>query len=151
MFNGSWGSPETQTYSSSFKKLTLTFKLSSEMKEILSSYRIRESKNAIILALLILGSVLGNQSLVRSKSMMYMETILAKITEASNQENKLQNRPSYCKRSVKLGEIGQFKITLLASFPGSGNTWSRILIENVSGYFTGSVFNETKLCKCYYA
>ena len=117
------------------------------MKEILTLVRIRESKNALILTVLILCSLLGNHSLIRSKSLMFMNRILAEITESSKQENTIQNQSADCKRNVKLGEIGQFKITLLASFPGSGNTWTRLLIENASGYYTGSVFDETKLCK----
>lgn len=31
------------------------------------------------------------------------------------------------------------------SFPGSGNSWLRYLIENASGYFTGSVYNDAQL------
>ena len=34
---------------------------------------------------------------------------------------------------------------MLASFPGSGNTWSRLLIEYASGYFTGSIYNDITL------
>ena len=30
----------------------------------------------------------------------------------------------------------------LASYPGSGNTWLRYLIEAGSGIFTGSIFND---------
>ena len=33
----------------------------------------------------------------------------------------------------------------LASFPGSGNTWSRLLLEELTGYFTGSVYQDKKL------
>ena len=33
----------------------------------------------------------------------------------------------------------------LASFPGSGNTWSRLLLEELTGYFTGSVYFDRKL------
>lgn len=33
----------------------------------------------------------------------------------------------------------------LVSFPGSGNSWLRYLIENASGYFTGSVYNDKQL------
>ncbi|CAL4108252.1 unnamed protein product, partial [Meganyctiphanes norvegica] len=35
--------------------------------------------------------------------------------------------------------------TALASFPGSGNTWLRFLIQSVSGIFTGSVYNDRQL------
>ena len=34
---------------------------------------------------------------------------------------------------------------MLTSFPGSGNTWTRLLIEDVTGYFTGSVYWDQSL------
>ena len=34
---------------------------------------------------------------------------------------------------------------VLASFPGSGNTWSRMLLEYASGVFTGSIYNDITL------
>lgn len=34
---------------------------------------------------------------------------------------------------------------VLASFPGSGNTWSRMLLEYASGYYTGSIYNDITL------
>ena len=33
----------------------------------------------------------------------------------------------------------------LYSFPGSGNTWVRLLIEELSGIFTGSIYHDTRL------
>ena len=30
----------------------------------------------------------------------------------------------------------------LASYPCSGNTWSRYLIEGLTGYYTGSIYND---------
>ena len=33
----------------------------------------------------------------------------------------------------------------LSSYPGSGNTWTRGLIERLSGYFTGSVYADKTL------
>ncbi|XP_042870895.1 WSC domain-containing protein 1-like [Penaeus japonicus] len=35
--------------------------------------------------------------------------------------------------------------TALASFPGSGNTWLRYLIQSTTGIFTGSVYNDPQL------
>ena len=45
--------------------------------------------------------------------------------------------------SITLGE-NLAKIPLI-SFPGSGNTWLRHLIEEISGVFTGSVYNDGRL------
>nr|XP_054760337.1 WSC domain-containing protein 2-like [Lytechinus pictus] len=36
-------------------------------------------------------------------------------------------------------------LTALASFPGSGNTWMRYLLERASGFYTGSVYNDKGL------
>ena len=33
----------------------------------------------------------------------------------------------------------------LASFPGSGNTWARYVIEGATGVFTGSIYNDKGL------
>ena len=38
-------------------------------------------------------------------------------------------------------------MTALHSFPGSGNTWLRFLIERASGYYTGSCFRDVSLIK----
>ena len=38
-------------------------------------------------------------------------------------------------------------ITTLASHPGSGNTWVRYLIQHVTGYFTGAIYNDNALKK----
>ena len=35
----------------------------------------------------------------------------------------------------------------LVSFPGSGNTWTRYLMEAATGVFTGSVFNDIRLVR----
>ncbi|TRY76716.1 hypothetical protein TCAL_14127 [Tigriopus californicus] len=36
-------------------------------------------------------------------------------------------------------------VVALASFPGSGNTWFRYLLQQASGIFTGSVYRNMKL------
>ncbi|XP_070532238.1 sialate:O-sulfotransferase 2-like [Ptychodera flava] len=36
-------------------------------------------------------------------------------------------------------------LVALASFPGSGNTWTRFLLEVASGFYTGAVYNDKKL------
>ena len=35
--------------------------------------------------------------------------------------------------------------TALASFPGSGNTWLRFLIESAAGVFTGSRYKDLQI------
>ena len=51
---------------------------------------------------------------------------------------------SRCEK-IKLGSQNQFKKIMLASFPGSGNTWTRYVIERATGYFTGSVADDGSL------
>ena len=41
--------------------------------------------------------------------------------------------------------MDQFPLVMLVSFPGSGNTWTRLLIEDVTGYYTGSVYWDKSL------
>jgi hypothetical protein len=36
-------------------------------------------------------------------------------------------------------------MTALVSFPGSGNTWVRYLLETASGVFTGSVYIDRRI------
>mgnify|MGYP000126647901 CR=1 FL=1 len=36
-------------------------------------------------------------------------------------------------------------MTALVSFPGSGNTWVRYLLETASGVFTGSIYIDRRI------
>ena len=36
-------------------------------------------------------------------------------------------------------------MTALVSFPGSGNTWVRYLLETASGIFTGSIYIDRRI------
>lgn len=62
----------------------------------------------------------------------------------SPQNISLVSNPNLCK-SRKFGT--NFPPTAIHSFPGSGNTWLRYLIETVSGYYTGSCFKDSVLLK----
>jgi len=42
-------------------------------------------------------------------------------------------------------EAGSLKPIALASYPGSGNTWVRWMIEAASGISTGSIYNDVDL------
>ena len=48
---------------------------------------------------------------------------------------------------VKFGSDKQFPITSLSSYPGSGNTWVRYLIEEYTGYYTGSIYTDKNLAQ----
>ena len=45
------------------------------------------------------------------------------------------------------GQKHQFNQILLFSLPGSGNTWTRFLIEQATGYATGSVYFDPELAE----
>ena len=46
---------------------------------------------------------------------------------------------------MELGYPHQFEPIPLYSFPGSGNTWVRHIIQQATGYFTGSVYHDREL------
>lgn len=48
-----------------------------------------------------------------------------------------------CKKTKTFRETG--KLIGLASFPGSGNTWTRTLLEQATGIYTGSIYTDTSL------
>ena len=53
-----------------------------------------------------------------------------------------------CRRySVQFSRAGDLPVVGLASYPSSGNTWLRYLIEGVTGYYTGSMYNDISLRK----
>ncbi|KAF2363004.1 Sulfotransferase domain [Trinorchestia longiramus] len=51
----------------------------------------------------------------------------------------------WCKDLKFVDPPGQ--VSALASFPGSGNTWLRYLLQQVTGYHTGSVYKDFALMK----
>ena len=54
---------------------------------------------------------------------------------------------SWCKRLGFRIASRTSPVTALASFPGSGNTWLRYLIQQASGLMTGSVYQDQTLLK----
>ena len=60
--------------------------------------------------------------------------------------NLFQKLDVWCNGPLKYINPPGFK-TALASSPGSGNTWARYLIQQVSGYATGSIYCEIILKK----
>ncbi|CAK8690671.1 unnamed protein product [Clavelina lepadiformis] len=47
--------------------------------------------------------------------------------------------------SIRLLPPGNYKKAVLATFPGSGNTWTRYLLERATGVYTGSVYGDRLL------
>lgn len=78
------------------------------------------------------------------------EEIVESPTEEDEEEaiekehiKEIINEEYTCK--PKLGNRGDFSMIPLLSFPGSGNTWTRFLIEQATGYLTGSVYKDKRL------
>ena len=64
--------------------------------------------------------------------------IFSKIILAHSKTN-FQNTDQTDTCQVKPGRVHQFKFIPLLSFPGSGNTWLRKLVEDATGYQTTTV------------
>jgi len=68
------------------------------------------------------------------------------ITWGHWKENKPWEGDQECgELRTRIARVGSLPTRALASYPGSGNTWIRYLIEGASGIFTGSVFNDKSI------
>ena len=61
-------------------------------------------------------------------------------------QNNKQKIHKNCSSPI-LGQSGQFNLIPLLSLPGSGNTWTRYLLEQATGYQTGSVYGDPSLAR----
>ena len=50
-----------------------------------------------------------------------------------------------CTNLTDMHFINGTRVITLVSFPGSGNTWTRLLLEQVTGIFTGSIYCDEDL------
>ena len=50
-----------------------------------------------------------------------------------------------CTNLTDMHFINGTRVVTLVSFPGSGNTWTRLLLEQVTGIFTGSIYCDEDL------
>ena len=64
------------------------------------------------------------------------------LNDCRNPSNDFVSR-GYLSNSYQVTH--QHKPALLLSYPGSGNTWVRLLLEYSTGIYTGSIFNDTTL------
>ena len=51
------------------------------------------------------------------------------------------------KYSVTFATLKPVSVVGLASYPSSGNTWLRYLLEGVTGHYSGSMYNDISLRK----
>jgi len=54
---------------------------------------------------------------------------------------KLYSKRDYLPQSIMMKKIPP----LISSLPGSGNSWTRLLIEYATGYYTGSIYGDESL------
>jgi hypothetical protein len=47
-----------------------------------------------------------------------------------------------CAEDVKIGKKGQFKLIYIISVKGSGNTWTRQLLQSLTGFYAGGAYHE---------
>lgn len=57
------------------------------------------------------------------------------------------NQNKFKKAAEQYAAADERNLIALASFPGSGNTWLRYLLQQATGIFTGSVYNDFGLLK----
>ena len=70
----------------------------------------------------------------------------SKPQSTETKSNIVASKNQEChKLSVKFAEAGSLPLMALVSFPRSGNTWIRSLIEMATGIFTGSEYNTVTL------
>ena len=56
-----------------------------------------------------------------------------------------RGRVTWCKPLTYLSPRSGHPRTALASFPGAGNTWVRLLVQQMSGTWTGSIYSDGDL------
>ena len=76
---------------------------------------------------------------------MLVLAILTSKIQSIQEESNLEKNPECQELSVKFAEAGSLPMMALVSFPRSGNTWIRSLIEMATGLFTGSEYNSLAL------
>ena len=47
--------------------------------------------------------------------------------------------------NIRIGDDGEFAKIMLASLPGSGNTWVRFLIDRLLGVYSGAIAHDKSL------
>lgn len=78
-----------------------------------------------------------------------MRTVVLRTTETINLEKNQDISKDHCPtREIKLS-LKPLPLTGLISFPGSGNTWTRYLIERLTGIATGSVYCAERVKKSF--
>ena len=100
----------------------------------------------------LLGEANSTDSLWRPTDVMMLENVPAFVNTSllNCQPNRLYVGTGPCKDTLRFQHTSN-PVTALVSFPGSGNTWSRYLLEQSTGILTGSKYCDSALKKFFYA
>merc|ERR1719431_872046 len=52
---------------------------------------------------------------------------------------------------TRFARVSSLPVRALVSYPGSGNTWVRYLVEGATGIYTGSIFNDKSILRAGHA
>ncbi|KAK7077210.1 WSC domain-containing protein 1 [Halocaridina rubra] len=86
-----------------------------------------------------------NSSWTRKPISVYKYRYKDIINPSRKSKYSWQNDIDCNKFKVHFANNGALPIRALASYPGSGNTWTRRLLEDASGIFTGSIYSDQQL------
>ncbi|XP_066985112.1 uncharacterized protein [Macrobrachium rosenbergii] len=67
------------------------------------------------------------------------------VDKKRKSKNLWKNDKECSEYKVYFAKKGSLPVCALASYPGSGNTWTRRLLEYASGIFTGSIYSDQQL------
>lgn len=101
-------------------------------------------------------TTMKTQSLTTTKRNIFLPSIKSNPRNASKVaffngkkyvSKSLDDKSTWCRNvtAIPLSQRANVPRTALASFPGSGSTWLRYLIQQTTGFLTGSVYRDYSL------
>ena len=83
----------------------------------------------------------------KNKMIELQKTILVDWAVGGPEHCFWQNVSSCSKHKTRFAKVNTLPTRALVSYPGSGNTWVRYLIEGATGVYTGSIFNDRSILR----
>ena len=100
----------------------------------------------IVIVLIIIVIVLQLLQLILSETIMINNiTVIKDSNDHYDLCMKLYSKRDYLPQSIMMKKIPP----LISSLPGSGNSWTRLLIEYATGYYTGSIYGDQSLIEIF--
>ncbi|XP_065891886.1 WSCD family member CG9164-like isoform X2 [Dysidea avara] len=111
-------------------------------KQFLNNARLVKPNEKIIpnVTLVPLQLVKGSQYLDERIKQLYLSCRPKKL-----RKDAVDARVGQCKNFTDMRFIDGSRVVALPSYPGSGNTWTRMLLEQTTGIYTGSIYCDTEL------